>query len=117
MRLIVFQAPEQTTIMDADKPNRAGVGFERVGEFVAENLLVVIPLHGLAVDDFDLWKRNREAEGTMFHRVETTFERRSGSAKGSVGSLEARSLRSPHCGLVAPYIEFRGRPWGSRTLT
>ena len=73
VRLIVFQAPEQTTIMDADKPNRAGVGFERVGEFVAENLLVVIPLHGLAVDDFDLWKRNREAEGTMFHRVETTF--------------------------------------------
>jgi hypothetical protein len=71
VRLIVFQAPEQTTIMDADKPNRAGVGFERVGAFVAENLLVVIPLHGLPVPNFEKWKQEREAEGTVFHPVDT----------------------------------------------
>jgi hypothetical protein len=74
VRMIVFQAPGgQTTLIDADKQNRASVGFERVGAFVARDLRVDIPQHGLAVADFITWKREREAEGTVFHPVSTIF--------------------------------------------
>ena len=74
MRIIVFQAPGgQATVIDADKPNRASVGFERVGAFVAHDLKVDVPEHGLAVEAFPKWKREREAEGTVFDSVSTIF--------------------------------------------
>jgi hypothetical protein len=74
MRIVVFQAPgRQATVCDADKPNRASVGFERVGAFVAKDLKVEVPAHGLAVEDFPTWKREREAEGTIFDSVSTIF--------------------------------------------
>jgi hypothetical protein len=75
VRLIVFRVPStgQATVIDADKPNRAGVGFERVAAFVAHGLLCEIPQHGLSVSDFDNWKLNREAEGTVFYPVSTIF--------------------------------------------
>jgi hypothetical protein len=75
VRLIVFQVPStgQATVMDADKPNRPSVGFERVAAFVAHGLLIDVPLHGRPLIDFDAWKREREAEGTVFNEVQTIF--------------------------------------------
>ena len=74
-RLIFYQVPStgQATVTDADKPNRASVGFEQVERFVAHDLQVEIPQHGLSVAGFITWKREREAEGTVFHPVSTIF--------------------------------------------
>jgi hypothetical protein len=74
-RLIVYQVPStgQATITDADKPNLKSVGFERVGAFVARDLRVEVPAHGLPVPNFEKWKQEREAEGTVFEPVSTIF--------------------------------------------
>lgn len=73
-RLVVLQAPGgQTTVFDYDKPHRAGVGFNRIGAFVAHDLKAEIPEHGLPVEDFPKWQKEREDEGTVFHPVSTIF--------------------------------------------
>jgi hypothetical protein len=74
MRIVVFQAPAgRATVFDYDKQNRASVGFERIGAFFASDLNVDVPEHGLPVEDFPTWQREREAEGTVFHSVSTIF--------------------------------------------